>query len=61
MNLVLWREVYERFRLLAKTAAVMGVSGRVQAQDGVTHVIVQELWELELGATVPLAGSRDFH
>jgi error-prone DNA polymerase len=53
--------VYERFRLLAKTAAVMGVSGRVQAEGGVTHVIVQELWELELGAAVPAAGSRDFH
>lgn len=61
VNLVLWREVYERFRLLAKTAAVLGVSGKVQAEGGVTHVIVQEMWELELGALVPAAGSRDFH
>jgi len=61
VNLVLWRDVYEKHRLLAKTAALLGVSGKVQAQDGVTHVVVEELWELALGQSVPAAGSRDFH
>ncbi len=61
VNLVLWRDVYERHRLLAKTAGLLGVSGKVQAQDGVTHVVAEELWELALGQSVPAAGSRDFH
>ena len=61
VNLVLWRDVYENNRLLAKTAALMGVTGKVQAKDGVTHVIVEELWELALGQAVPATGSRDFH
>jgi error-prone DNA polymerase len=61
VNLVLWREIYERFRLLAKTAVVTGVDGRVQARDGVTHVVVEALWEPELAAAVPAVPSRDFH
>lgn len=61
VNLVLWRDVYEKFRLLAKTAALMGVTGKVQAKDGVVHVVAEEIWELALGQPVPAAESRDFH
>ncbi len=61
VNLVLWRDTYERFRILAKTAAVVGVDGRVQAKDGVVHVVVEDMWEPSLGAKVTAAASRDFH
>ena len=61
VNLVLWRDVYEQQRLLAKTAVVMGATGKIQAQDGVTHLVVEALWELDLRVPVPAVGSRDFH
>jgi len=61
VNLVLWRDVYERQRLLAKTAVLLGASGRIQAQEGVVHVVVQDLWEIDLCDTVAAVGSRDFH
>jgi error-prone DNA polymerase len=61
VNLVLWRDTYERFRILAKTAAVVGVDGRVQAKDGVVHVVVEDMWEPELASKVVAAQSRDFH
>ena len=59
-NLVVWRDVYEHFRLLAKSAVVLGVTGRLQRHAGVVHVVVQEFWQPELGA-LPDARSRDFH
>ncbi len=61
VNLVLWRDVYEQQRLLAKTAVVMGATGKIEAKDGVTHLVVESLWELDLRVPVPAAGSRDFH
>ena len=37
VNVVVWRKVYEAYRSLVKTASFLGVSGKLQAQDGVVH------------------------
>jgi error-prone DNA polymerase len=61
VNLVVWRDVYEKFQLLAKTSAVAGVSGKLQSQHNVVHLVVERFWELQLGAVAPARASRDFH
>ncbi|HJL04729.1 MAG TPA: error-prone DNA polymerase [Polyangiaceae bacterium LLY-WYZ-15_(1-7)] len=45
-NLVLWRDVFEAHRVLAKTAVILGVSGRIQKAEGVTHLVAERLWPL---------------
>jgi error-prone DNA polymerase len=61
VNLVLWKQVYARHRLLAKTSSLLGVTGRVESQDGVVHVIAESLWPLRLSRSLRRQPSRDFH
>jgi error-prone DNA polymerase len=61
VNLVLWPKVYERFSLLAKTEAFLGVSGKLQVNDGIVHLIAQRLWKPEGFVQPQTGGSRDFH
>jgi hypothetical protein len=37
------------------------VTGRLQIQDGVTHLIADEFWLPELGSRPAETRSRDFH
>ena len=60
-NLVIWSAVFKKYAILAKTASFLGVTGHVQSQDGVVHVIVERMWLPCLAATPPHARSRDFH
>jgi error-prone DNA polymerase len=60
VNLILWPKVFEKYELLARTAGFLGVSGVVQSESGVVHVIVRRLWLPQFSA--PSGGpSRDFH
>jgi error-prone DNA polymerase len=59
-NLVLWKRVYDSNHLLARTASFMGVSGKLQKQDGVVHIVVEDVWQPELQTPYEV-GSRDFH
>jgi error-prone DNA polymerase len=62
VNLVVWPQVFERFAILAKTASLLGVSGKVQSQDDVVHLVVESMWEPKLSARRPeRRRSRDFH
>ncbi|MXY22899.1 MAG: DNA polymerase III subunit alpha, partial [Acidobacteria bacterium] len=61
VNLVIWKRVFERYAVLAKTATFLGVTGRLQATDGVVHIVADTLWAPRLEATPASAGSRDFH
>jgi error-prone DNA polymerase len=61
LNLVLWEKVVQRFAVLARTAPFLGVTGRLQRQDGVLHVVAQSLWEPVLEARPVAVSSRDFH
>jgi error-prone DNA polymerase len=60
VNLVVWQAVWDQFKVLARTLSVMGVSGRIQAADGVTHLVVAEIWAPRLAVAPAAAGSRDF-
>jgi error-prone DNA polymerase len=60
VNVVIWQRIFEQFRVLAKTASFIGISGKTQAESGVVHVVAETLWVPEL---VPggRPGSRNFH
>ncbi len=60
VNLVVWRPVFERFSVLARTAVFLGVSGKVQKEKGVVHLIADALWEPRLGVRPEGTSSRDF-
>ena len=60
VNLVVWERVFERYRVLAKTCTLLGVTGTVQAADGVTHLVAEELWRVPLSTRLDVVTSRDF-
>jgi error-prone DNA polymerase len=61
VNLVLWKQVFEEHAALAKTAALLGVTGEIQKADGVVHLIAKSLWAPDVALVPEGARSRDFH
>jgi len=61
VNLVVWKRVFERFVTLAKTAVFLGVSGTIQRQQDVVHIVANTLWTPRVGQRPPTLRSRDFH
>lgn len=62
VNLIVWKRVFDEYRVLAKTASFLGVRGTLQCQDGVVHLIAEELWLPRLRERKPeRVASRDFH
>jgi error-prone DNA polymerase len=59
VNVVIWSQVFDRYATLIKTASFLGVTGKLQVQDGVVHLIADRFWRPPL-RTVG-ARSRDFH
>ncbi len=61
VNLVLWQDVFNRFALVAKTSSFLGVTGKIQRESSVVHVVVESLWEPESLERRASVRSRDFH
>jgi error-prone DNA polymerase len=61
VNVIIWDKIFRKHQLVAKTARFMGISGTLQAKDGVTHLIADELWIPDVSRNPRSAGSRDFH
>ncbi|NJC41141.1 error-prone DNA polymerase [Brevundimonas alba] len=55
VNLVLWPDVFERFRPTAMGARMVLAKGRIQRADGVTHLVVEAIedWTPMLGNLTP--------
>ena len=47
--------------VLAKTATFLGVTGTLQAQQGVVHLIAEQLWKPRVGRQPAIVSSRNFH
>ena len=60
VNVVVWKQVFDRHAALAKTAALLGVTGEIQKADGVIHLIAKSLWTPDVALAVSHR-SRDFH
>ena len=61
VNVVIWESVFQRYAVLAKTVSFLGISGTIQAEDGVVHLVAEELWEPRVKLKPASTGSRDFH
>ncbi len=61
VNLVVWQKVYERFRIVAKTAPFLGVTGKLQSENGVVHLVADKLWVPQLEVQPRKGKSRDSH
>ncbi len=60
VNVILWERVLGHHPVLARTAAILGVSGRVESREGLVHIVADRLWRPPLPAEPETAGSRDF-
>ncbi len=45
-NVVVWRKVYERFRRAVIAGRLLRVTGRIQREGGVVHVIADQIEDL---------------
>lgn len=61
VNLVVWKQVFEEHRVVVKTSPFLGVTGKLQVESGVVHLIAEDLWIPQLRRQPSSAGSRDFH
>ena len=60
-HLPLGTDALKAHGVLVKTAEFLGVTGKLQVQDGVVHLIAEDFWLPKLDLRPPSAGSRDFH
>jgi len=60
VNLILWQNIYEKFRIPAKTLSFMGITGTLQAEANVVHIVVESIWQPKLGTAPGRRKSRDF-
>ncbi|MGE5217114.1 MAG: error-prone DNA polymerase [Chloroflexota bacterium] len=61
VNVVVWESVFQRYAVLAKTVSFLGISGTIQAEDGVVHLVAEKLWQPRVELKPASARSRDFH
>ncbi len=60
-NLVVFPSIADRYPVLVRTATFLGISGRIQRQDGVVHLLADRLWPPRLPQNPAPTKSRDFH
>jgi error-prone DNA polymerase len=61
VNAVIWENVFQRYAVLAKTVSFLGITGKLQSEDGVVHLVAEELWEPKIELKPASVTSRDFH
>jgi len=61
VNVIVWRDVFKKFEILGKTASFMGVTGKLQSEEGVVHLVAESLWDPALDRKPRRRRSRDFH
>jgi error-prone DNA polymerase len=61
VNVVIWESVFQRYSVLAKTLSFLGITGNLQAEDKVVHLVAEKLWEPKIEFKPSGAPSRDFH
>ncbi len=61
VNLVIWDRVFKAHSVLARMAHWLGVTGSIQAESGVVHLIAEQLWVPEAIEKPEHLNSRDFH
>lgn len=60
VNLVIWQDIFKKHEIIAKTSSFLGITGQIQARDGVTHLVASDLWVPKLDVFSTSYRSRDF-
>lgn len=58
VNLILWADVFRRNRRLARTRSFLGAAGRIEAERGAAHLVVEALFEPGVSAETPFPEIR---
>jgi error-prone DNA polymerase len=61
VNVVVWENIFQRYSLLAKTVNFLGISGTLQVEDGIVHLVAEKLWQPKVSTKPAKSSSRDFH
>jgi len=61
VNAVIWESVFQRYAVLAKTVSFLGITGKLQVEDGVVHLVAESLWKPRVILKPASVRSRDFH
>ncbi len=61
VNVVVWESVFQRYSVLARTMSFLGITGKLQVEDGVVHLVAEKLWEPRVELKPTAAPSRDSH
>jgi error-prone DNA polymerase len=61
VNLVVWQQVFQQYAHVIKTTSLLGITGRLQVQEGIVHLIAERVWTPVLSRPVAAVESRDFH
>ena len=61
VNVVVWERVFQRYSVLAKTLSFLGITGTLQVEDNVVHLVAEAFWEPKFGLKPTGARSRDYH
>lgn len=61
VNVVIWQDVWKRHAWTVKTTPLLGVTGKIQSEDGVVHVVAESFWTPRLPRRPAKTVSRDFH
>ncbi|MCG8422789.1 MAG: error-prone DNA polymerase [Proteobacteria bacterium] len=59
VNVVLWKQVFDKFKILVKSAIFLGITGKLQIEQSLVHLIAESLWLPDV-AVPPAGQSRDF-
>ncbi|UCF89736.1 MAG: hypothetical protein JSW39_15650, partial [Desulfobacterales bacterium] len=63
VNVVVWSRIFAAYHVLLKTLNFLGVSGTLQKEGRVVHVVARKFWDpqAQIGVRPASGGSRDFH
>jgi error-prone DNA polymerase len=60
VNVVVWENILKRYPILVKTVNFVGITGKLQVEDGLVHLIAEKFWRPTLEAAPAATSSRDF-
>ncbi len=61
VNAVLWKNIFDRYSTLARSAPFLGITGHLQCEDRVVHLVADRLWEPRFERAPAPVKSRNFH
>jgi error-prone DNA polymerase len=61
VNLVIWPQVFAQFNHVLRAHSLLGITGRLQVQEAIVHLIAEQVWAPRLSRPVVSVASRDFH